>query len=469
MATSPSASRQSHAGEPSAPEIPLETTADGTVTGSSPEGASAAVAPETTTATLTAGGAMTLPPVSRRKLDTFGALVRHRNFRIYWFGALGSNIGTWMQTVAQAWLVYQLTGSAAMLGTVGFVQAVPAIFLSLVGGVLADRVERRTLMLATQTVAMWLAFLLGFLTLMHRVHIAHVIVIAFLAGIVNALNMPVRQGIISDLVPREDLQNAVAVNSAQFQTSRLLGPALAGVVLATFGPAWCFLLNGFSFLAVLVSLMVLDLPARTGGKPRGSMLSQAKAGIVYVTRQPPLGTLMLIAAVPAMFGMPYNTLMPIFAERILHVGARGLGLLMSAAGLGALLGALLVASLTGFHARGKLQLTCAVVFGLMLVAFGISHNMVVSLILLVVAGATSMTYGSLNQTFIQTLAADEMRGRVLSVLTLTTFGVMPLGNLIGGLAAQRFGAPSVLIVGGLVCSVFAGTLMVAGSSVMDLE
>jgi len=178
---------------------------------------------------------------------------------------------------------------------------------------------------------------------------------------------------------------------------------------------------------------------------------------------------MLIAAVPAMFGMPYNTLMPIFAERILHVGARGLGLLMSAAGLGALLGALLVASLTGFHARGKLQLTCAVVFGLMLVAFGISHNMVVSLILLVVAGATSMTYGSLNQTFIQTLAADEMRGRVLSVLTLTTFGVMPLGNLIGGLAAQRFGAPSVLIVGGLVCSVFAGTLMVAGSSVMDLE
>lgn len=404
-----------------------------------------------------------------KKLDTFGALVRHRNFRLYWTGALVSNVGTWMQTVAQAWLVYKLTGSAALLGTVGFVQAAPAIFLSLIGGVLADRIERRTLMLGTQTAAMWLAFLLSALTFMQVVRIEHVIVIAFLAGTVNALNAPVRQGIISDLVPKDDLQNAVAVNSAQFQASRLMGPALSGLVLAAFGPAWCFFINGVSFLAVIFSLLMLELPERTSKRPRGSLLSQAGEGIAYVAKDPLLGTLVLIAAVPAMFGMPYTTLMPVFAERILHVGPQGLGLLMSATGLGSLCGALVVASLTNFKGRGRLQLTAAIVFGSMLMLFGLSHWMVISLLLLVVAGTASMTYSSLNQTQIQTLAPDHMRGRILSVLTLTTFGMMPLGNLIGGIIAQRFSAPAVLVGGGIICAGFALFLVISRSKVLQLE
>lgn len=409
------------------------------------------------------------PAAPRKKLDTFGALVRHRNFRLYWSGALVSNVGTWMQTVAQAWLVYKLTGSAALLGTVGFVQAAPAIFLSLVGGVLADRLERRTLMLGTQTVAMWLAFLLSALTFMRVVRIEHVIVIAFLAGTVNALNAPVRQGIISDLVPKDDLQNAVAVNSAQFQASRLMGPAFSGLILAAFGPAWCFFINGVSFLAVIFSLLKLELPERSTKRPRGSLLAQATEGIAYVAKDPLLGTLVLIAAIPAMFGMPYITLMPVFAERILHVGPQGLGLLMSATGLGSLLGALLVASLTTFKARGRLQLTAAIVFGGMLALFGLSQWMALSLLLLVVAGTASMTYNSLNQTQIQTLAPDHMRGRILSVLTLTTFGMMPLGNLIGGIVAQRFSAPAVLVGGGAICAAFALFLVMSRSKVLQLE
>jgi MFS family permease len=425
--------------------------------------------PQTNGAESRAVAATSEGHAEKKKVDTFGALVRHRNFRLYWSGALVSNIGTWMQTVAQAWLVYQLTGSAALLGAVSFLQAAPAIVLSLVGGVLADRVERRMLMLCTQTVAMWLACILSFLTFTHTVRIHHVMVIAFCAGIVNALNTPVRQGIISDLVPKADIQNAVAINSAQFQASRLLGPAFAGMVLATFGPAWCFLLNGLSFLAVIISLCLLELPPRKGGRAQGSILAQAAEGIAYVAKDPTMGTLVLIAAVPAFFGMPYMTLMPIFAENILHIGPKGLGLLMSATGLGSLVGALTVASLTGFRGRGKLQLACAALFGIMLLCFGLSHVVIVSLLLLVVGGAASMTFSSLNQTFIQTLAPDAMRGRVLSVLTLTTFGVMPLGNLTGGFVAQRFGAPVVLIGGGMVCACFASFLVLSRSKVLALQ
>ena len=236
-------------------------------------------------------------PASRfYRPDTFGPLRRHPNFRLYWSGALLSNVGTWMQTLAQSWLVYQLTGSALLLGTVNFLEGLPALFLSLLGGVLADRIERRTLMLGTQIVQMLLAFLLAGLTLVQAVRVEHVMVIAFLSGLVNAINTPVRQGIISDLVPRRDLQNAIAVNSAQFQTSQLLGPAIAGLVVARAGAGWAFLLNGLSFVAVIVSLVRLRLPPWTPPARRLSLWQSAGEGVRFVFRHEVLGTLVRVVA-----------------------------------------------------------------------------------------------------------------------------------------------------------------------------
>jgi MFS family permease len=397
--------------------------------------------------------ATTTPTKSR--LDTFGALQRNPNFRLYWSGALLSNVGTWMQTLAQSWLVYQLTGSALLLGTVNFVQGLPALFLALVGGVLADRIERRRLMLVTQAIQMLLAGLLAGLTLTGVVRVEHIMVIAFLTGLVNAINTPARQGIISDLVPRNDLQNAIAVNMAQFQTSQLLGPAIAGVVVATIGAGWAFLLNGLSFGAVIVSLLLVQLPPWRAPTNRGSMWQSAKEGVVFVFRHEVMGTLVLIALVPALFARPaQQALMPIFADSVLHVGAQGLGVLMSASGAGALAGALLVASLGVRRRRGLLQLCNGIAYGLALVLFAASRRFEVSLILLFVGSACSMIFSSLNQTFLQTLAPDEMRGRVLSVLTLTTFGMLPIGSMIAGVAAEHWGVAPVFAMGGAASALF---------------
>lgn len=394
--------------------------------------------------------------IGRRGPDTFGALRRHPNFRLYWTGALCSNIGTWMQTLAQSWLVYDLTGSALLLGVVNFVQGVPALFLSLVGGVLADRIERRTLMLATQATNMVLAFLLAGLTLTGLVRVEHIMAIAFLSGLVNAINTPVRQGIISDLVPKSDLQNAVAVNSAQFQTSQLVGPAIAGIIVATAGAGWAFLLNGMSFVAVIFSLLRLRLPPWKAPARKLSLWQSAVEGIRFVFRHEVLGTLVLIAAIPAIFGRPGSqSLMPVFAESVLHVGPEGLGALMSANGAGALFGALAAASLGGFRQRGLLQLLMGSAYGVLLFLFAFSRRLDVSMALLFAGSACSMIFSSLNQTFLQLLAPDEMRGRVLSVLTLTTFGLMPLGSMAAGAAAEQWGASAAVAAGGAVCALFA--------------
>lgn len=404
-----------------------------------------------------------IPPAAgpKRKLDTFGALKRNPNFRLYWTGALLSNVGTWMQNLAQSWLVYQLTGSALLLGTVSFVQAIPSLFLALVGGVLADRIERRRLMTWTQVAQMVLAFGLAALTLAHVVQVWHIMVIAFLTGLVNAINTPVRQGIVSDLVPKSDLQNAIAVNSAQFQTSRLFGPALAGIVVAAVGSGWAFFLNGLSFVAVIVSLLLLKLPPWQKPAQKTPMLQSAKEGVAFVFHHEVIGTLVLIAAVPALFALPYQSMLPVFAQTVLHVGPQGLGVLMSATGAGALVGALFIASIGGFERRGLLQLSSAVVFGAMLAAFALSQNFELSIVLLVVGSACSMMFSSLNQTYLQSLAPDAMRGRVLSVLTLTTFGMMPLGSLLAGSVAQRWNAPLYVGVGGAITALFAlGVLLV---------
>ena len=366
-----------------------------------------------------------------------------------------------MQTLAQSWLVYQLTGSALLLGTVTFLQGLPSLLLALVGGVLADRLERRRLMLATQAAQMVLALALAGLTLAGAARVGHILVIAFLSGLVNAINTPVRQGIISDLVPRDDLQNAIAINTAQFQTSQLVGPALAGVVVARLGAGWAFLINGLSFLAVIVSLLRLRLPPWSPPR-KAALWRSASEGLTFVFRHEVLGLLVLIAAVPALLARPaQQALLPVFAAEVLSVGAPGLGWLRGATGAGAVLGALLVASLGAFRHRSLLQLGALAAYGVTLALFAASRRLELSLALLFVASAASMIASSLNQTFLPSLAPDAMRGRVLGVLTLTTFGLMPLGGLLAGAAAERWGVPIVVGVGGVTTALFALGVLLA--------
>lgn len=384
------------------------------------------------------------------RLDTFSSLQRNPNFRLYWAGACTSNIGTWMQTVAQGWLVYVLTNSPFLLGVVSFAGAIPVLLFSLFGGVLADRFERRRLMVWTQTGMMILAFALWLLTILNVVTVWEIALIAFLNGIVMALNTPVRQSIISDLVPREDLQNAIAVNSMQFQTSRILGPALAGLALAVIGPGWCFFLNALSFLAVIAALLIMDVPPLLPRK-HPSVWKNMTEGIDYVWKQPIIFALLVVAAVPSLFGQVYQPMMPAIAISVLHVDATGLGLLQSAAGAGALLGAMAIASLTKNQHRGRIMLAALLLFGIALILFGLSLQMLLALAFVFVVGFASMAYSALNQTFLQTLADEELRGRVLSLLTLTTFGFQPLGALLAGVVAERAGVGTALVIGGIIC------------------
>jgi MFS family permease len=400
------------------------------------------------------------------RADTFRALRIHPNFRVYWIGAGLSNVGTWMQMIAQGWLVYQLTGSAFLLGLVSFAGSIPILFFSLFGGVLADRVERRGLMVGTQYGMMVLAFFLAALTFRGIVTVWYIMGIAFANGVVNAFNAPVRQSIVADLVPREDLQNAIALNSLQFQGSRMLGPTLAGVTLAALGPAWCFFINGASFLTVIAALMLLKVPPLPP-RPRQSVLLNLQEGLRYAWKEPTILALLIVAAVPSLFGQPYQAMLPAVAVGTLHTGATGLGILQSAAGCGAVVGALIIASSTKAKRRGQLQLRMLLMFGVCLELFGLSRWMAVSAPLLFGIGLASMAYNSLNMTFIQTLVQDDMRGRVMSLLTLMTLGLQPLGALQAGIVGDHIGVPFALLLGGIICVLVS--LVVAQSKRAGLD
>ncbi len=323
-------------------------------------------------------------------------------------------------------------------------------------------------MVVTQTASMVLAFVLSYLTLSGTVQVWHIAVIAFLNGIVFSLNTPVRQSIISDLVPRNDLTNAIALGSFQFQTSRMVGPALAGIIVAAFGPGWCFFINGASFLAVIWALLAMQVPPQANAR-RQSLWRNMLEGLRYVRTSPIIVTLVGLAVVPSLLALPYTTLMPAFASSVLNVGPEGYGLLMSSSGLGAVVGALSVASLGKGTQRGRLMLGSVAVLGASLVVFGLSHLFLLSLLVLVITGATSMAYSSLNQTYLQTLAADEMRGRVMSLLTVATFGVQPLGTLAMGTIGEYIGESPAVFGGGLICLLYALWLMATNPRVRSLR
>ncbi len=374
--------------------------------------------------------------------------LRHRNFQLFFSGQLISLIGTWMQSVAQSWLVYRMTGSALLLGSVGFASQVPVFLFAPLGGIAADRFDRRHIVIATQTASMLLAFILAALTLFHKVQVWHVFVLASLLGVVNAFDIPGRQSFLVDMVGKEDLMNAIALNSSMFNGARVIGPAIAGILVAKIGEGWCFFANAVSYIAVIIGLLLMRViaPMRAA---MASPLEHMMEGFRFVNRTAPIRALLLLLGLVSLVGMPYVVLMPIFADQILHGGARGLGILMGATGVGALLGALTLAFREGVKGLGRWVAWCCAGFGASLIVFALSRTFWVSVILLLPVGYCMMLQMACSNTLIQVMVPDALRGRVMAVYSMMFMGMAPIGALFGGALAERLGAPHTVAIGGL--------------------
>ena len=388
------------------------------------------------------------PPERGSRWQVAGRALRHRNFQLFFSGQLISLIGTWMQSVAQSWLVYRLTGSALLLGSVGFASQVPVFVFAPLGGIAADRFNRRQIVIATQTAAMLLAAILAALTLFHKVQVWHVFVLASLLGIVNAFDIPGRQSFLVDMVGKEDLMNAIALNSSMFNGARVLGPAIAGILVARIGEGWCFFANAVSYIAVIIGLLLMRVisPVRAA---MASPLEHMMEGFRFVNQTAPIRALLLLLGLVSLVGMPYVVLMPIFADQILHGGARGLGILMGATGVGALLGALTLAFREGVKGLGRWVAWCCAGFGASLVIFALSRTFWVSVILLLPVGYCMMLQMACSNTLIQVMVPDALRGRVMAVYSMMFMGMAPVGAFFGGALAHRAGAPITVAAGGI--------------------
>lgn len=394
--------------------------------------------------------AVVLPPVNRPYaiLDALAV----RDFRLLWTGLIVSNIGSWMQMVGQGWLVLQLTNSPLWLGMVAFARAVPMIGLSLFAGVVADRIDRRKLLLTTQTTAATLALLLAALTSSGRVQVWQIMAIAFLSAATMAFDNPTRQALVPDLVGKERVMTAVGLNSAAWNGAAVAGPALAGVAVGAIGVAGCFYLNATSFLAVVWAVWVMKPPTRSTPR-QGTLWFSLVEGLGYIRRHRVVFALFLLTAIPSLLGRPYQSLMPVFARDVLGGGPRTYGALMSASGAGALLGALITASLGSFHRKGLVMLASTGAFGLILIAFAASRSFILSLVILFFAGTGATLYMGSANTLLQTNVPAAFRGRIMSVYTLIAGGLMPLGGMLGGSAATMTGNVSIVVMvgGALVC------------------
>jgi MFS family permease len=396
------------------------------------------------------------PPASRESRVALAVrALRHRNFQLFFAGQLISLIGTWMQTVAQSWLVYRMTGSAFLLGAVGFSSQIPVFIMAPVGGIVADRLNRQRIVISTQTTAMILAGILAALTLSHRVQVWQIMVLASLLGVVNAFDIPARQAFLIDMVGREDLMNAIALNSSMFNGARVIGPAVAGILVASIGEGWCFFANSVSYLAVIAGLLLMRIEHPAKLATQGSPLENVLEGFAFARNTGPVRAILLLLGVVSFVGMPYTVLMPVFADQILHGGARGLGILMGATGIGALLGAVSLAARVGIKGLGKLIAMCAGGFGLSLALFSFSRIFWLSTLLLVPVGFFMMVQMASSNTLIQSMVPDRLRGRVMSVYSMMFMGMAPFGALSAGSIAHHLGAPWTVAVGGLACAMSA--------------
>jgi MFS family permease len=356
-----------------------------------------------------------------------------------------------MQTVAQSWLVYRLTGSATLLGIVGFAAQFPVLILAPIGGAVADTYPRRRLMLAIQTSAMLLAFPLAALTLLNRIQVWHIMVLAVLLGFVNAFDIPVRQSFIAEMVDREDLINAIALNSSMTNGARVIGPAIAGILVSVVGEGWCFLINGLSYLAVIIGVLFITAGRQAPHENHVSHLQTILEGFRFVLNTQPVRTLLVLLGVVSFMGMPYSVLMPIFADHILNGGASGLGILMGFSGLGALMGAITLAGRQGVRGLGTWVMFASGGFGISLILFSISRLFWLSALLLLPVGFGMMVQLASSNTLIQSMVPDRLRGRVMAVYSMMFMGMAPFGALFAGVLANRLGAPITVALGGSVC------------------
>ena len=404
------------------------------------------------------------PPVTPKTAPRGGRrmfrALSHRDFRLFWIGAFLSNVGTWMQAVAQGWLVLQLTNSAFWLGLDAFMATAPGFVLTLIGGVFADLIDRRRLLIYTQVVAGLAALVLAVLVATNVVNRWMVLGFSFVTGCCMALASPSYLAMTYDLVGREDLANAIAMNSTQFQLSRVVGPALAGVGFQLFGLAGCFFANGLSFVAVVVSLsMVRPLNARERAtravSDRRALIRDIVDGFQYVKNRPRVSSLLLLSAINSLFGAPYFTLVPVYARDIFHLGATGLAVMTGTAGAGAFCGALLVAYLDDFKRKGWLVLFGSFLFGICVTNFALTTRFTLSLLFLFGLGFAIVVSVATTNTLLQKLVTDEMRGRVMSMFILSFMGTMPIGNILAGWASHSFGTEHTLAVGGIVVTLVA--------------
>ena len=356
-----------------------------------------------------------------------------------------------MQTVAQSWLVYRITGSTLLLGTVGFASQFPVFLVAPLGGVVADRANRQRVVIGTQVASMVLAFVLAALTLTNRIQVWEIMLLAAGLGVVNAFDIPARQAFLMDMVGREDLMNAIALNSSMFNGARIIGPAIAGVVVAWVGEGWCFFGNAVSYIAVIAGLLMMKITHPVKLAAEGSPLEHIMEGFRFAANAAPIRAILLLLGLVSLVGMPYSVLMPVFAKEILHGGARELGWLMGATGIGALFGALTLAARVGLKGLGKVIALCAGGFGVSLIAFAASKMFWLSLILLLPVGFTMMVQMASTNTLLQSMVPDRMRGRVVALYTMMFMGVAPFGAFFAGAIAHRLGAPWTVAIGGLAC------------------
>jgi MFS family permease len=387
---------------------------------------------------------------------TFRAL-EYRNFQLFFAGQLISLVGTWMQNVAQAWLVYRLTHSSVLLGAVGFSSQIPVFLFAVVGGIVADRFDRRKVVIATQTAAMLLAFVLAAVTLSGTVRIWHIFVLSTLLGVVNAFDIPARQSFIVAMVGKADLMNAIALNSSMFNASRVVGPAVAGILVATIGEGWCFFANAVSYIAVIAGLLLMRIAEKRRPESAGSALANVGEGFRFVIRNPPVHALLILLGIMSLLAMPFAVLMPIFADRVLHGGAATLGWLMGWTGVGALGGALLLATRTELKGLSTWLAAAATGLGCFLVGFAFSTSLALSSVLLVAIGFCMMVQMGATNTLVQSMAPDALRGRIMAVYSMMMMGMTPFGSLLAGAMADRLGAARTVALGGAVCVLAALT------------
>jgi len=369
--------------------------------------------------------------------------------------------------VAQNWLVFQLTNSAFLLGVVGFLGSIPIFMLSLFGGVLADRVNKRNILVFTQAVFMFLAFLLAVLTQFQIINPQQIMFIALFNGIIMAFDAPARQSIVVELVGKKHLFNAITLNSVAFNSSRIIGPAVAGILISIIGMSGCFYLNGISFLAVITALFWIKLGKSTVQNNNSALIS-LKEGLAFVSRNRSILGLVSMVAVMSLFGISYIILMPVFANNVLHVGVRGLGVLMSSIGLGALIGSLILARLGDFKYKGKLLSWSVLLFSLLLINFSLSKNYIWSIISLIFLGGISVPATAIINTSLQIKVPDEFRGRVMSLFMLTFAGIVPFGNLASGSLAQALGVSAALFLCGLMCLILFTSINLLFPELKDL-